>query len=283
MTPEAQAARRIAESLRRRGHRPTVARNPTRALAVLVGAARRGDGFSSVVVFEAGLPVSPASFAALVRAEPRTQSARLVLAGAVPASAGSAPPAGYAARVGTAEEAVEAALALPGRGGAPKSSGRARLAPSAGPRAAQRRMRVLVGEEDEAERVALRAAAEAGGHEVVECADGEEALEALESGLVDVGLIGSRLGSLTGEDLAAIYRYTSLGEAHVPLLRVSEKGAARPASGFPFDGFVPHRADPAVLLDALRAAAAPSPPRRRARGRSAPAVPRSGLPGQARR
>lgn len=284
VTPEAAAAREAAKILRGSGHRPAAARTPARALAAMVEASRGGDSFSSVLVFEAGLPVSSAAFASLVRAESLTRAARLVLVGPRGSPSGSqSPPPGYAASAGTVSEAVQAVVEA-GASRRPQSRPRPRAARAVGKRTALRRMCVLVGEEDDAERAALRIVAEAGGHEVLECADGEQALDALESGRVDVGIIGSQLGTLTGEDVAAIHRYNCLGGARVPLLGIAEGCAAPAESGFPFDGVVPRRAEPDVLLAALLAASKSSPAHRRSRPRPASRARLfSGIPGQVRR
>ena len=283
VTPEAAAAREAARILRGRGHRPAVARTPARALAAMVEASRGGDSFSSGLVFAAGLPVSSAAFASLVRAESLTRAARLVLVGPRDAPPGSlSPPPGYAASAGTAREAVQEVVE-DAANRRPHTRPRPRAARAVGKRTALRRMCVLVGEEDDAERTALRVVAEAGGHEVLECADGEQALDALESGRVDVGIIGSQLGALTGEDVAAIHRYNCLGGARVPLLGIAEGSAVPAEAGFPFDGVVPRRAAPDVLLAALLAASNSSPARRRSRARPASRARLSGIPEQVRR
>lgn len=274
LSPETTTAQRVVDDLRRRGHLPTVARNPARAIAALVEAARLGSAFSAAVIFEAGLPVSPASFASLVRAESEIQGTKLVLATARVPRRGPQVAAGYAVLATTAEEAVHAVSREARRTRTAKRTGREAAAPTV----LRQGIRVLVGEEDAAQRLAFRRAAEAGGYEVMECADGEQVLDALESARVDLGILGSQLGGMAGRDVAVLYRYLSLGGSHIPLLGVVEAGVTGRA-GFPFDGLVPQDADPGVVLEALRSVRGRSPAQSSGmRSTTAPSR-RSGLPG----
>jgi two-component system sensor histidine kinase RpfC len=167
------------------------------ALAAAVHGLDQGDEIPMVLVRDA--PMS-ADEAALPPAEPRWLF-RTTLAPACH-------PAALAAALRIA------GLARPGR--------EAALAPAIPEPAAgvaeQRRLRVLVADDNRTNQRVLERILARGGHDVALAANGEEALDALEQSSFDLVLMDVNMPVLNGLEATRLLRFMALGQQHVPVL-----------------------------------------------------------------
>ncbi|MGB5077540.1 MAG: ATP-binding protein [Sphingorhabdus sp.] len=81
--------------------------------------------------------------------------------------------------------------------------------------------KVLVADDNRTNRNVLAAILESAGHEVFMATDGDEALEALEKGGVDILLLDINMPRLNGIDACAMWRQIEGGRSHLPIVGVT--------------------------------------------------------------
>ena len=86
--------------------------------------------------------------------------------------------------------------------------------------------KVLVADDNRTNRNVLAAILESAGHEVFMVTDGDEALEALEKGGVDILLLDINMPRLNGIDACAMWRQIEGGRQHLPIIGVTADATA---------------------------------------------------------
>lgn len=81
--------------------------------------------------------------------------------------------------------------------------------------------RVLVADDNRTNRNVLAAILESAGHQVIMVTDGDEALEALEQGGVDILLLDVNMPRLNGIDACSMWRQIEGGRQHLPIIGVT--------------------------------------------------------------
>jgi two-component system, sensor histidine kinase RpfC len=81
--------------------------------------------------------------------------------------------------------------------------------------------RVLVADDNRTNRNVLAAILESAGHEVLMVTDGDEALEALEKGGIDILLLDINMPRLNGLDACSMWRQIEGGRQHLPIIGVT--------------------------------------------------------------
>jgi two-component system sensor histidine kinase RpfC len=133
--------------------------------------------------------------------------------------------------------------------------------PPAGPAEAPagRSLRVLVAEDNDANRMIIGRILEIGGHEPVFAHDGEEALDALDAGGFDVVLMDINMPEVSGYEATKLYRMAHLGEPHLPIIALTADATtetARLCREAGMDAILTKPIEPADLLAVLRTATA---------------------------
>jgi two-component system, sensor histidine kinase RpfC len=86
--------------------------------------------------------------------------------------------------------------------------------------------RVLVADDNRTNRNVLAAILESAGHHVVMVTDGDEALEALEKGGIDILLLDINMPRLNGIDACSMWRQIEGGRQHLPIIGVTADATA---------------------------------------------------------
>lgn len=113
---------------------------------------------------------------------------------------------------------------------------------------------ILLCEPDELACRTIKGVLQREGHKVFLVADGEQALQALEECVFDLAIIDMELPLMTGDQVARIYRFTSLNRLDIPFILVTQTvsgevlAAARDAG---IEAVLPRPVEPGVLLDTL--------------------------------
>ena len=81
--------------------------------------------------------------------------------------------------------------------------------------------RVLVADDNRTNRNVLAAILESAGHDVILVTDGDEALEALEKGGIDILLLDINMPRLNGIDACSMWRQIEGGRQHIPIIGVT--------------------------------------------------------------
>lgn len=81
--------------------------------------------------------------------------------------------------------------------------------------------KVLVADDNRTNRNVLSAILESAGHEVITVTDGDEALDALERGQIDILLLDINMPRLNGIDACAMWRQIEGGREHLPIVGVT--------------------------------------------------------------
>lgn len=114
--------------------------------------------------------------------------------------------------------------------------------------------RVLVADDNRTNRNVLAAILGAAGHEVVMATDGDEALDALETGGVDVLLLDVNMPRLNGIDACRMWRQIEGGRSHVPIIGVTADATAETeqrCASAGMDMRITKPVNSALLLDAI--------------------------------
>jgi two-component system sensor histidine kinase RpfC len=136
--------------------------------------------------------------------------------------------------------------------------------------ARHRALRVLVADDNAANRMLLAKVLDMDGHSVEFAHDGEEALDALESGLFDLVLMDINMPEMSGYEATKLYRMTHLGETHLPIIALTADvtpETARLCREAGMDAILTKPIEPSHLLSVLRETAQAHPaavPRREA-------------------
>ncbi|MBK1658646.1 response regulator, partial [Paracraurococcus ruber] len=135
-------------------------------------------------------------------------------------------------------------------------------------------MRVLVADDNRVNRLVVQKILEREGHAVTLVADGEEALDAMEAGGLDLVLMDLNMPGTDGITATKLYRFAALGRPHLPILGLTadatpEAAARCRAAGM--DGCLVKPLEPAQLAAAV-AAHAPHQPDGEASGKAVPAA-----------
>lgn len=176
-------------------------------------------------------------------------------------------PASDAALAAALRRATETARrAVPAGPGGDASADAAPVPPSptegAGGAPERRRLRVLVADDNGANRMVISRILEMGGHSAEFAHDGEEALDALETGRFDLVLMDINMPEMSGYEATKLYRMTHLGEAHLPIIALTADATpetARLCREAGMDAILTKPVDPAHLLAVLRETAAAHP------------------------
>jgi two-component system sensor histidine kinase RpfC len=113
---------------------------------------------------------------------------------------------------------------------------------------------ILLCEPDELACRTIKAVLQREGHKVFLVNDGEQALQALEECVFDLAIIDMELPLMTGDQVARIYRFTSLERRDMPFMLVTQTvsgevlAAAREAG---IEAVLPRPVEPGVLLETL--------------------------------
>ncbi|HSK40351.1 MAG TPA: ATP-binding protein [Arenibaculum sp.] len=123
------------------------------------------------------------------------------------------------------------------------------------PGGAGRRLRVLVAEDNSANRMIIGRILETDGHDVAFAHDGEEALDAIEADAFDLVLMDINMPEMSGYEVTKFYRMAHLGEPHLPIIALTADatpetaGLCREAG---MDAILTKPVEPAHLLAVLR-------------------------------
>ncbi len=85
----------------------------------------------------------------------------------------------------------------------------------------QRGLRILVAEDNRTNQKVVSKILERAGHHVQMAKDGEQALEAMESGGFDLVLMDVNMPNMSGLEVAKFYRFAHLGEQHLPIIALT--------------------------------------------------------------
>ncbi len=86
--------------------------------------------------------------------------------------------------------------------------------------------RILVADDNRTNRNVLAAILETAGHDVIMVTDGDEALDALEKGGVDILLLDVNMPRLNGIDACSMWRQIEGGRSHLPIIGVTADATA---------------------------------------------------------
>lgn len=86
--------------------------------------------------------------------------------------------------------------------------------------------RVLVADDNRTNRNVLAAILESAGHDVIMVTDGDEALEALDKGGIDILLLDINMPRLNGIDACSMWRQIEGGREHIPIIGVTADATA---------------------------------------------------------
>jgi two-component system sensor histidine kinase RpfC len=140
---------------------------------------------------------------------------------------------------------------------------------------AERKLRVLVADDNPTNREVVRRILERGGHAVTLASDGEGALDEFERERPDIVLLDRNMPGLGGIETMQALRLATRGEDHLPVLMLSADVTAevkREALEAGFDAFLPKPIEAVRLLEEIQALAARPDETRRAAAAS-PAAP----------
>jgi two-component system sensor histidine kinase RpfC len=84
-----------------------------------------------------------------------------------------------------------------------------------------RGLRILVAEDNRTNRKVVSKILERAGHEVQLAEDGEQALEAMEAGGIDLVLMDVNMPNMSGLEVAKLYRFGHLGDPHLPIVALT--------------------------------------------------------------
>ena len=122
------------------------------------------------------------------------------------------------------------------------------------------RMRILVADDNRVNRLVVQKVLEREGHAVTPVADGEAALDALESGTFDLVLMDLNMPGTDGIAATKLYRFNAMGRPHLPILGLTADAtpeAARRCREAGMDGCLVKPIEPADLAAAVAAHAPP--------------------------
>jgi two-component system sensor histidine kinase RpfC len=91
----------------------------------------------------------------------------------------------------------------------------------AGAADAARALRILVAEDNRTNRKVVSKILERAGHHVQLAEDGEQALDAMETGGFDLVLMDVNMPNMSGIEVVKFYRFAHLGEAHLPIIALT--------------------------------------------------------------
>lgn len=84
-----------------------------------------------------------------------------------------------------------------------------------------RGLRILVAEDNRTNRKVVSKILERAGHHVDLAEDGEQAFDAMEAGSFDLVLMDVNMPNMSGLEVAKLYRFAHLGDAHVPIIALT--------------------------------------------------------------
>lgn len=248
----------VASRLASLGIASVTAISAEQALAQMTAAATEGRDTRRRAVF-LNLDAHGAAAAAIVRALRPTYPPRDFAIVAVSTAEGLPIPEIRGATVATISPtgiatSWEAALRLAGLS-------REAAAPVAPTSAAQRRLRIVVADDNRVNRTVLSMILGRAGHETIEAENGEEALDILERDHVDLVLMDINMPVLDGLEATKLYRFASLGQQRVPIIGLTADVSLEAAEGCRLagmDGCLTKPVEPERLVEMVRASVPPA-------------------------
>ena len=220
-----ELAARMQEVIRRWGAETVVVSNTTRLAAELSAYLAGGAPLGAVVVERASLPGDPIEFLRLLHDDPGLASLPVILVdSASTASLGGDAlliREGFASVLNTPVNptllfnAIHAAVSHELPQNVVSLAGRFQT------QAGQRRLRILVAEDNPVNQRVIRGLLEHAGHEAYLAQDGEEALSMLESGdtIFDLAIIDMHMPQLSGPEVVQRWRFMEHG--HLPIIMLT--------------------------------------------------------------
>ncbi|MGF1608677.1 MAG: ATP-binding protein [Kiloniellales bacterium] len=129
--------------------------------------------------------------------------------------------------------------------------------------ARQRKLRVLVAEDNVVNRMVTAKILQRAGHSPFLVQTGDEALDALEEQRFDLVLMDVNMPGTSGLDVTKLYRFAHLGEAHLPILALTADATPETrqlCKEAGMDGFITKPVEAARLLDVVHSFTGEQPP-----------------------
>ncbi|HXV25816.1 MAG TPA: ATP-binding protein [Alphaproteobacteria bacterium] len=123
-----------------------------------------------------------------------------------------------------------------------------------------RGLRILVAEDNRTNRKVVSKILERAGHHVELAEDGEQALQAMDVGRFDLVLMDLNMPNMSGLEVAKFYRFTHLGEPHLPIIALTADAteeSRRLCSEAGMDAHITKPIDASKLLDLINSVIPP--------------------------
>ena len=128
-----------------------------------------------------------------------------------------------------------------------------------------RRLRILIAEDNQTNRLVLQKIFTRNGHDVVLARDGAEALTALDEGRIDAAIIDLKMPELTGFHVVKLFRQMESSGERLPLIGLTADPNAeteRHCREAGMDGVLIKPVEPETMIDMVTRLVAAAPPRR---------------------
>lgn len=137
-------------------------------------------------------------------------------------------------------------------------------------RARVRSLRILVADDQQANRTVLSRILERAGHRVQQAGDGEQALDLLEANAIDLAIVDMHMPGVTGLDVLRQLRYMQAGGPQTPVIVLSADATAQAERDASEAGALAFLTKPVVVARLLETIAALTSPGRVGQVRQAP-------------
>jgi two-component system sensor histidine kinase RpfC len=127
----------------------------------------------------------------------------------------------------------------------------------------QRKLRILVAEDNVVNRMVTAKILQRAGHSPFLVQTGDEAIDALEEQRFDLVLMDVNMPGTSGLDVTKLYRFAHLGEAHLPILALTADATPETrqlCKEAGMDGFITKPVEAARLLDVVHSFTTEKPP-----------------------
>lgn len=250
------------------GIRKDVVSRSATAFSMLVSAADFGAPYHAVIVSEDGLDMHPIEFSRIVRSVEKISSTRLILV----ARPGVEPDLDRLSQQGycvALDHTLDKTMLFNAihfvRPDAPDQEDVAFLANRyRQKKSGIEKLHILVAEDNAVNQKVVELILEKAGHTVRTVENGEQALDALQSGKFDVALLDLNMPVMGGMDVAKMYRFTSTEGSRIPLIALTADATPetrRKCEDAKFDGYITKPFGSNDLLDAISRLAPKGPDR----------------------
>ena len=254
---EAETCALIERSLRSWGAETTAVTSTVSAFAELVAAAQRSAAYHVVIVDETALDIDSTQFAMAARAERALRSPALVLIAHELEGdrEGQLLDAGFASvlRVPVDKTLLFGALhAIHAHGTGDASV--VRLIDRYAAEHGARPLQILVAEDNATNQKVLRTILERAGHRVITVENGEQALDALDGGNLDLAIVDMQMPVMGGAEAIKLHRFTLGPGRAVPFIMLTAdatEDARRAAAEARVDAFLTKPVPARLLLDTV--------------------------------